>query len=532
MERQYGEVPFAMCLSARERVVMHTNRKCSNAPIVSVKNLCKTFPGVAALKNVSFDVYPGEILILLGENGAGKSTLMKILAGAYRKTSGSICVGEKEVEIQSIKHAKKLGISIVYQEQALIPDLNAVSNIFLGKEDRKILKKNYFGLVDGKKMKEKALALLSEFSVPIDLNTDVRDLPLGQKQIIEICRCLADNATVLILDEPTAALEEREREYLFKFIDRLVEKGVAIIYCSHILEECLKIGDRVIVLRDGEKVNDSDIGQVTLGGLIDKMVGQELKEQYPKEHIALSDREVLSVKNLSNKHNFKDVSFSLYESEILGIGGLDGSGKYELIRSLFGVNRYLDGEVSVHGDTLRANNIINSMKEGFAFLPADRKSEGLFLDQPIGFNLSVANLKKVSNGWINSKKEKDFIRKFVDVLKIKCSSEKQLALDLSGGNQQKVMIARWLFREPTILIFEEPTRGIDVKAKTEVYHLMGDFVRKKGSIILVSSDLPELSEICDRVLIMFEGKITKELAGKDLTQEKILEFSISGRKNS
>jgi ribose transport system ATP-binding protein len=504
----------------------------TDIPVVSIKNLSKVFPGIRALNDVSLDVYRGEVLVLLGENGAGKSTLMKILAGAYQKSGGTIFIKGKKVEITGPRHAKELGISIVYQEQALVPDLDAVSNIFLGKERRKFLKKSALGLLDAKGMAAKVRSLLDDFAVHIDIGVDVRELPLGQKQIIEICRCLADEAAVLILDEPTAALAEKERQYLFKFIRALTASGVAIVYCSHILEECLEIGDRVVVLRDGEKVLDTRMSEVTLDGLIEKMVGKALKEQYPKEKLEISPKVRLNVVGLAHKNGFDGISFKLREREIIGLAGLEGCGKYEVVRALFGLDRAAQGYFEIDGARHAARGDVNrSMEDGLAFLPADRKAEGLFLDQPISFNFSIANLKRITRMCLSSRRESRCFDEYARTLSIKATSAEQLALNLSGGNQQKLMIARWLFRDPKILVIEEPTRGIDVRAKTEVYRLIGKFAAGGGSVIIVSSDLPELAEICDRVLVMFDGKITKELSGDDLTQERILECSVSGRSN-
>jgi len=500
----------------------------NNESLLEMHEMTKRFTGVVALDHVDLTLSRGEILILVGENGAGKSTLMKILAGVYRPDEGTIRINGEQTEIRNPGHAKELGISIVFQEQALIPDLDAIENIFIGREITTTFGDSYMGVLNRRAMVNKANAFLEAFATDIDLTVPIRELGLGQRQIIEITRSLAENASILILDEPTAALEDFERKQLFDFLDRLREAGIGIIYVSHDLEECLEIGDRIMVLRDGKKVGEMAVHDASVDSVIEMMVGRTLAEQYPKVTASIGSDPILQVSNLSHRKAFSNISFSLHRGEIIGFGGLAGSGKFELARSLFGVEPITAGSIELDGKAISGNLTPQSaIQQGIAFLPADRKSEGLFLEHDVQYNISIANLKALIKGWIRGAPERQVAQSYVDTLDIKTPSIHQMARHLSGGNQQKVMLARWLFAKPKILIFEEPTRGIDVNAKVEVYHLIGEIVKEGSAVIIVSSELPELEGICDRVIVMHDGMIAADLPREQLSQETIAYYAVT-----
>ena len=499
-------------------------------PLLDMTAVTKTFANVTALNNVGLRLVPGEVLILVGENGAGKSTLMKILAGAYPKDSGEIRIKGEIVDIHNRRSAMKLGISIVYQEQAMLPDLNALENIFIGSEITSAFGDSLLGTLDRKKMAARVNEYLQSFDTEIDITVPVRELSLGQRQIVEIIRGLIANINILILDEPTAALDKEERSHLFDFINTLKASGVGIIYCSHDLEECLEIGDRVMVLRDGEKVAELQTGEVSVDQVIELMIGKSLAEQYPKKKVSIGDEPLLQVERISHKKAFENISFSLYPGEILGLAGLAGCGKYEVGRAIFGAEKIESGAFLFNGSRLvDRHEPRHAIANGIAFLPADRKTDGLFLIQDLKFNTSIANLSGVIKGWISSRIETEVAREYIRKLKIKTPSENQIAKNLSGGNQQKVMLGRWLFNNSKLMIFEEPTRGIDVNAKVEVYNLMGDIVEAGNAVLIISSDLAELEGICDRTLVMRNGGIVQELTGSRIDQGQIAYYSVTDK---
>jgi ABC-type sugar transport system ATPase subunit len=505
------------------------NEAVRNTPLLETKKITKIFPNVTALNNVSFSLYPNEVLVLVGENGAGKSTLMKILAGAYEQDGGIVLIEGKEATITDPDAARQLGINIVYQEQALIPDLDAIDNIFIGREVTKGWQKSVFSLVDKDRMREEAKSYIEEtFGLQIDLRIPVRDLPFSKRQIIEIIRALMGNTKILILDEPTSALEDEEREHLFTFLKTLKKSGVGIIYCSHDIQECLEIGDRIMVLRDGEKVGELEEKEASVNKIIEMMIGKTIKEQYLKEEVPVSEKPILSIQNLSHESVFHNVSFNLHRGEILGIGGLANSGKYEVGRALFGAYPIESGTFTLKDEKVPLHfNPSRAIRKGIAFLPADRKTEGLFLDQSVKDNIVISNLGKIIKGWIRKNIERKAAEEYVNTLSIKTPSIRQIALHLSGGNQQKLMISRWIFNNPDIIVFEEPTRGIDVNAKVEVYRLISHMVKENKAVIIISSELPELAEICDRVVVMHGGKIAAELSGEDINQETIAYYSVT-----
>ena len=502
--------------------------------VLEVKNINKNFTGVKALQDVSLDLFPGEILIIVGENGAGKSTLMKIIAGAQIHDSGQIILDHEEVRFNSPSYAQEKGIKIVYQEQALIPDLNAVDNIFLGSEETGFLGKSIFGIRDTKKMKAEARKIIQDtFEMDIDLDKPISSLPMVQKQIVEIIRAIIKNTKVLILDEPTSALEEHERDLLFLFLRKLKKTGVGIIYCSHYIEECIDIGDRIIALRDGKKVGEKLKSDATVDNIVELMIGKKISEQYPKLKVPVSDDFIFKVENLNRNREFEKINLEIKSGEIIGIGGLAGCGKFPLARTMFGLLKPDSGSLSINNIKFKNGySTQETIKNRIAFIPADRKNEGLFLDQSLSYNTTIANLGEVMNPWIISEKEKQAARHYIDSLNIKTAGVDVECRTLSGGNQQKVMISRWLFNNPRLLIFEEPTRGIDVNAKVDVYRLINKFLTEGGSVIIISSEVPELEGMCDRVYVMHNGKISAELAGSELNKENIAYFSVTTGKRS
>ena len=493
-----------------------------------MEGISKYFPGVTALDNVDFRVEAGEVVILVGENGAGKSTMMKVIAGVYKSDTGRMFLEKEEVVFQNPAQAKNHGISIVYQEQALIPDLNAIENIFIGTEETKIFREGLWGVLDKKSMRRKAERIIKDtFEMEMDLTSPVKFLPMVERQIIEIIRAIVHNVRILILDEPTAALEDFERAHLFRFIERIKKIGVGIIYCSHYIEECIEIGDRIVAIRDGKKAGEMLKQDASINKVIELMIGKKLTEQYPKTIVAFGEKPVLEVQDIGLEKEYTGISFQLHPGEILGIGGLAGCGKSALARTLFGLYQQERGEIRIKGHIIPQLDVAEHISRGLAFLPSDRKTEGLFLDQNVRYNISIANLPAVQKPWIKPRLEKALVDEYIRKIRIKTPSAETSIRQLSGGNQQKAMVARWLATKPEMLIFEEPTRGIDVNAKVEVYKLIGEFVSQGGAVILVSSEVQELEGICDRVIVMHNGRITSELTGKQISKEKITYYSVT-----
>lgn len=493
-----------------------------------MRGISKFFPGVIALNSIDFSMIGGEVVILVGENGAGKSTLMKIIAGVHRHDEGTIFLEGKPVEFQNPAQAKSLGISVVYQEQALIPDLNAVENIFIGKEETYALSESVFAVLDRKTMYREAERVLRDtFEMTINLGCPVKELPLVERQIIEIVRAIIHNAKILILDEPTAALEDSERDHLFAFIKRIKSLGVGIIYCSHYIEECIEIGDRIIAIRDGRIAGELDKRNASINKVIKMMIGKSIAEQYPKQGVVSGESPVLRVNGISLTKNYDDIGFELYPGEILGIGGLAGCGKSAVARTLFGIYSPGKGSIILKDRCISGASTAEIVKNGLAFLPSDRKNEGLFLDQSVRYNISIANMGAIEKPWIRRNLEDFLVHEYIDKINIKTPSVDTVVRQLSGGNQQKAMIARWISIRPDVMVFEEPTRGIDINAKVEVYKLIGEFVFGGGAIILVSSEVQELEGICDRVIVMHNGSISSVLKHNEITKEKITYYSVA-----
>lgn len=492
--------------------------------ILRFEKVSKRFPGVLALDEVSFDVKRGEVHALVGENGAGKSTLIKIVSGVHRKTSGEIYYEGKPVDFHTPHEALARGIAAIYQEFNLIPALTVAENIFMG---------HHFltprGLVDWTRMRQEAKKLLDFLDVDIDVDAKVRDLGVAKKQVVEIAKALSLNAKILIMDEPTAALAQKEIETLFRIIRFLKEKGVTIIYISHRLEEIFKVCDRVTVLRDGRHIATRNLQDLDMEDIIQMMVGREITNKFPRiPHTP--EEEILRVEGLTRHGVLENISFSLRRGEILGIAGMVGSGRTELLRAIYGVDPVDGGEIYIKGEKVQINSPVEAINLGMAFLPEERKTQGLVLLLSVLDNIGLPILPQISErGFVDDQRLLEIGEEMVQQMNIKTPSLYQKVMYLSGGNQQKVVLGKWFARKCDIYLFDEPTRGIDVGAKVEIYHLMNRLLEKKVGIIMVSSELPEILGMSDRILVMREGRIVGELNREEATQETILSLAVGGR---
>jgi ribose transport system ATP-binding protein len=486
-------------------------------PALALRGVRKTFPGVVALDGVDLELLPGEVHVLLGENGAGKSTLMKIISGAVPRDAGEIRVNGAEANISGPRHAQALGIGIIYQEFNLIPHLSAGENIFLGREP--LLAP---GVIDQRKLLRDAQRQLDDLGVGIDARSIVSGLSVAGQQMVEVAKALSLDARVLIMDEPTSALTAEEIHELFAAIRRLKARGVAIVYISHRMEELLAIGDRVTVLRDGRHVGTRRIGETTLGELVRMMVGRDLEDHFPKQRAPLGE-EVLRVDRLQRRGVLHDVSFALRRGEIVGLAGLMGSGRTELARAIFGADTIDGGRIFVRGEERRIGSPRVAIDLGLGFLTEDRKQQGLVLVLSVQENVCLPCVGRWSRaGVVNSSRETAAAEKRIAELRIKTPTAQQRVVNLSGGNQQKVVLAKWLCTDADILIFDEPTRGIDVGSKVEIYQLMNQLAARGAAILMISSELPEILGMSDRILVMQGGRIAGEFAAADATQEKLL----------
>ncbi|NSL51429.1 sugar ABC transporter ATP-binding protein [Calidifontibacillus erzurumensis] len=493
-------------------------------PLVEMRNISKAFSGNRVLENVDFEVLPGEIHALMGENGAGKSTLIKILTGIYERDAGTVHVKGKEVHFSNPKEAEKAGIAVIHQELNIIPQLTVSENMFLGKELT-----NGFGVLKTKEMKEKTTEYMNRLGISIDPDAEAGKLSVGQQQMIEIARAVAANTEVLIMDEPTAALTDREIETLFKVINSLKSQGVGIVYISHRMEEIFEICDRISILRDGQFIGTKKIKETNFDEVVQMMVGRELGERYPDRSVNPSD-ERLKVEGLTSKGVFENISFSLRKGEILGVAGLMGAGRTEIMEALFGYRPKQQGKVFIDGEEVQIHNPYDAIKAGIGFVTEDRKDEGLVLGLSVRENLSLPNLKIIStNGLISAKKEHEFVQDMINKFRVKTSSQEQAVKSLSGGNQQKIVIGKWLGIRPKILILDEPTRGVDVGAKKEIYQIMNELTEQGVAIIMVSSELPEILGMSDRIMVIHEGKITAIFDRREATQEKIMQAATGGK---
>lgn len=493
-------------------------------PLLEMKRIGKRFGNTVALRDIDLVLNAGEVLGLVGENGAGKSSLMKILAGAYSRDSGTITVRGATVDLDNPRAGANAGIAIIYQELSLFPDFDAAQNIFAGRE----LRNRDFALarLDHGRMRSEARRILhDELGANVPVDRPVRDLSLSDRQMIEIAKALSSSADIIIMDEPTEALEEIERKKLIATIKRLQASGKAIIYVSHRIKELLGICSRVMVLRDGRTVADLPVEDLDVDKVVNAMIGGALAKQFPPRIPARSDPS-LEVRGLSKKGAFQDISFALSEGEIFGIAGLEGSGKSALLRALFGQRPSDNGAIRIDGRDVRIADTTDAIRERFAFLPAERKVEGIFTQHSVGWNLSIANLGALGKITLLPSKEKDVASRYISRLGVKCDGPQADIESLSGGNQQKVMLARWLLTKPRLLLLEEPTRGVDVRAKSEVYALIQAAAKDGCSVIIVSADNAELLGLCHRVAVMFEGAITTMLDAATSKEETLALHSV------
>ncbi|HAO3429284.1 TPA: sugar ABC transporter ATP-binding protein, partial [Escherichia coli] len=480
---------------------------------LQMKHITKRFPGVLALNDVQFSLRRGEVHALLGENGAGKSTLMKILSGVYQPDEGEIIFEDKPVSFSDPLSAQNVGITIIHQEFNLFPELTVEENIFIGRE---FCKKNRWRL-DEKQQRQATIEILQKLNLAIKPDTLVADLTVAQQQMVEIAKAISVNARILIMDEPTAALTETEIESLFRVTRLLKEQGTGIVYISHRLEELALIADRATVMRDGQYISTVDYECVKISDLIAMMVGRDLGNIYPRREALQQRIPVLEVNGLTRKGVLNDINFTLYRGEILGFAGLMGAGRTELARAIFGADSIDSGTLKLNGKETVIKDISDAIQQGISYLTEDRKKEGLALNLSVERNIMLGNYPEYSDrfGNVDSRRCQQTSEEQVKALRIKTPNLEQAALNLSGGNQQKIIIARWVCKDTDILIFDEPTRGIDVGAKLEIYELMNRLVAKGKSIIMISSELPEVLGMCDRILVMRSGRITGELSAKE-----------------
>ncbi len=488
-------------------------------PILKMKNITKTFPGVLALNSLSFDVRKGEVHALLGENGAGKSTLMKIISGVYPKDEGQMFYKGKEILVQNPLAAQKLGINIIYQEFNLFPQLTVAQNIFIGREPRTGVK----GILDEKRLIENTREILDSLALDIKPTQVVSDLSVARQQMVEIAKAISFNAEILIMDEPTSALTESEIVQLFRIIKDLSSRQVGIVYISHRLQELEELADRVTVIRDGEWVGTVNFSDTTPATLISMMVGRDIKDMFPKRKPKIGEN-LLEIEDISREGHLDNIGFKVKKGEILGIAGLMGAGRSELARAIFGADKADSSQLKFEGKKVKIKSPRDAIKLGIGYLTENRKKDGLALSLDVEENTILASIRDFCNGIgiINKKKCVKTTKDLVKSLKIKTPSLHQKVMNLSGGNQQKIIIAKWLCKHSKLLIFDEPTRGIDVGAKVEVYELMNKLADSGVGIIMISSELPEILGMSDRILVMREGRIAGEILKTEATQEKIM----------
>lgn len=493
----------------------------SEDSLLEMKGISKQFPGVKALNQVDFSVRYGEVHALIGENGAGKSTLMKVLLGMYTPNSGTISFAGKDVVIDSPHDALKTGVSMIHQELSLVPDRTVAENIFIGREPV-----NALGLLDWKRLYAEAESLMRTIGMVFDPQQKVSDLTVSQQQMIEIARAVSYKSKLIIMDEPTSALTDKEVNTLYTIINGLKKEHVSVIFISHKLEEIFRIADRTTVLRDGELVGVKNNKEFNKELLVTMMVGRELNQIFPKEDVMIGDV-LLEAKNLTRKGVFENISFSVRKGEILGFSGLMGAGRTEVMRALFGIDRLDSGEVFLRGEKVNIHSPQKAISLGLGMVTEDRKAEGLCLIRSIKENISMVTMKDYCRlSFINDRKETAHAQSKIEMLKIKTPNQHVKANSLSGGNQQKVVVAKWLAIKPGLIILDEPTRGIDVGAKSEIHKLMTSFVKEGLAIILISSELPEVLGMSDRILVMHEGRIKGEFLREDATQEKLLQCAM------
>ncbi|MGC5772904.1 sugar ABC transporter ATP-binding protein [Paenibacillus pabuli] len=491
---------------------------------IQMQGIYKAFGTNQVLSGVDFDLKEGEVHALMGENGAGKSTLMNILIGLHARDQGTISIDGTETYFSSPKEAEKMGIAFIHQELNIWPEMTVLDNLFIGKELTSSL-----GLLNTRQMKALATEQLAKLSVNIPLDRPAGECSVGQQQMIEIAKALMTNAKVIIMDEPTAALTEREIQKLFGVIASLQKNGVSIVYISHRMEEIFTICDRITVMRDGKTVDTKSIPETSFDEVVRKMVGRELTERYPARNPSYGEV-VLEVRDASSTGLFENVSFTVRAGEILGFSGLMGSGRTEIMRALFGLEALDSGDIMIRGKNVHIRKPADAVRHGIGFITEDRKDEGLVLDFSIRENMALPNLFSFSNkGFISTQKEQEFVDTLIKRLQIKTQSSETAVRNLSGGNQQKVVIAKWVGIGPSVLILDEPTRGVDVGAKREIYQLMNELTDRGVAIIMVSSELPEVLGMSDRIAVVHEGRISGELAREEATQENIMTLATGGQ---
>lgn len=492
--------------------------------VLELKNIYKSFPGVKVLEDVTLQVRPGEVHALMGENGAGKSTLMKILMGIYKADQGSIFLEGKETVIHGPKDAMSKGISMIHQELNTVLDMEVAENVFVGRE---LLKKGMekLKIVDIARMREETGRYFREMNIDIDPRAKMRTLSVAEMQLVEIVKAISLNSKIIVMDEPTSAITEKEAAVLFTQIERLKKQGVAIIYISHKMDEIFRISDTITVLRDGQWIGTKPAKELDNDMLIKMMVGREMTDIYPKDPVEIGDV-ILEVKNLSRGKKVQDASFSLRKGEVLGIAGLVGAGRSELVETIFGLYPKTGGQIFLHGKEVHIKSAADAIKNKMALITEDRKQTGLNLIVSVKENIASVSIGKLStHGIVNDKKINEVSEKYIRELKIKTPDGNAIVGNLSGGNQQKVVLAKWLLDEPDIIIFDEPTRGIDIGAKRDIYLLINNLAKEGKAVIVISSEMAEVMGICDRILVMAEGRINGEVQREEFSQEVIMGYA-------
>lgn len=490
---------------------------------IEMRGIDKSFGSNQVLKQAGFTLESGEVHALMGENGAGKSTLMKILTGVYTKDAGTVLVDGKEVNYKNPQEAEKAGIVFIYQELNVMFDLTVEENLFMGKEIH-----GRFGICDKKAMQKKAQEALNILGVNISPKTVMAELSVGQQQMVEICKALMADAKVIIMDEPTAALTQSETVALFKIIESLRKKGVSMVYISHRMEEIFELCDRITVLRDGSYIGVKNIPETNMNEIVKMMIGREIGERYPSRNVKIG-KEVLKVKELTRKGTFHDVNFSVRAGEVLGVSGLMGAGRTEIMQAIFGNLSYESGTIEIDGKEVKISNPRQAMEHGIGFITEDRKTEGLMLDKSIRENISLCNLRRISKSSVISREaEKNMVAEAIKDLHIKCFGSYHECNNLSGGNQQKVVLAKWILTNPKILILDEPTRGVDIGAKKEIYSIINKLAAQGVAIIMVSSELPEVLGMSDNIMVVREGEVRGIISYEEANQERVMTLATGG----
>ena len=490
---------------------------------IEMRGIDKSFGSNQVLKQAGFTLESGEVHALMGENGAGKSTLMKILTGVYTKDAGTVLVDGKEVNYKNPQEAEKAGIVFIYQELNVMFDLTVEENLFMGKEIH-----GKFGICDKKAMQKKAQEALNILGVNISPKTVMAELSVGQQQMVEICKALMADAKVIIMDEPTAALTQSETVALFKVIESLRKKGVSMVYISHRMEEIFELCDRITVLRDGSYIGVKNIPETNMNEIVKMMIGREIGERYPSRNVKIG-KEVLKVKELTRKGTFHDVNFSVRAGEVLGVSGLMGAGRTEIMQAIFGNLSYESGTIEIDGKEVKISNPRQAMEHGIGFITEDRKTEGLMLDKSIRENISLCNLRRISKSSVISREaEKNMVLVSIKDLHIKCFGPYHECNNLSGGNQQKVVLAKWILTNPKILILDEPTRGVDIGAKKEIYSIINKLAAQGVAIIMVSSELPEVLGMSDNIMVVREGEVRGIISYEEANQERVMTLATGG----